>query len=156
MVFFSGDIRLGSLRGCSRQFTYSHCGSSFGSPSDAYLVIMGRERGGWRSSSGNGKGFSPLIQPLSCFRGLLGIFLSLPLKQTADIGSEPERQRAEGFHCAAADVGQRRDKLLCLGFIIYSWETRDSRDCCQEGLAATYWRHALSPVDHERPWSGRA
>lgn len=29
-------------------------------------------------------------QPLSCFRGLPGIFLSLPLKHTADIGSEPE------------------------------------------------------------------
>lgn len=29
-------------------------------------------------------------QPLSCFRGLPGIFLSLPLKHAADIGSEPE------------------------------------------------------------------
>lgn len=34
-----------------------------------------------KSSSENGQGFGPLIQPLSCFRGLQGIF-SLPLFKT--------------------------------------------------------------------------
>lgn len=103
-------------------------------------------------------GSSPLNQPLSCFRGLLGIFfpLSLPLTQTADIVCEPERERAESLssHCAAADTGQGRAKLLCLGLIILSCETRDSPDGCQGGHAAPCSGRAgtsghLHPGDHE-------
>lgn len=52
----------------------------FGSQSDAYLSIMDRERER-EAVLENGKGFSRLIQPLSCFRGLLDIF-SLPPSKT--------------------------------------------------------------------------
>lgn len=48
-------------------------------------------------------------------------------------------QKPRGPHCAAADTGQGRDKLLCLDFVIHSWETRDNRDCCQECPAAPFW-----------------
>jgi len=34
-----------------------------------------------------------------------------------------ERAEVLSFHCAAAHTGPRRAKLLCLGFIIHSWET---------------------------------
>lgn len=80
-------------------------------------------------------------QPLSCFRGLPGIFLSLPpnMLLISALNQNRSGQKPRGPHCAAADTGQGRDKLLCLDFIIHSWGTRDSRDCCQECPAAPFW-----------------
>lgn len=135
---------------CGRQFACCHCGCSL-DRSDAYQAIM--ERVGWvwvwDGTWGEERAEAVLkmerasvpCQPLSCFRGLPGIFLSLPpnMLLISALNQNRSGQKPRGPHCAAADTGQGRDKLLCLDFIIHSWGTRDSRDCCQECPAAPFW-----------------